>query len=181
MKSDLATARLNLLPVNSSHRDFILGLFRHEEIKKFLFDEANVGEEFVDSLIQNSDHLFSEKKIGLWLMTTSLGGDIVGLCGFFKNPELEILYVVHPSYQKRGFAVEASKKVLSWLEEADVNEDAYARIDIDNRESRIVADKIGMKAIGEEVNPITGGKMAVYKYTAYGFSIDRNSASHVKQ
>ena len=45
----------------------------------------------------------------------------------------------------------------------NIQKDLYAKVDLPNKESHHVANKLGMKEIGPEKNEVTGGDMTVYK------------------
>jgi RimJ/RimL family protein N-acetyltransferase len=71
--------------------------------------------------------------------------------------------VVHPDFENNGHATEACLGVIEYFSQLKLNYDVFAKIDLPNIESHIVANKIVMKEVGIEKNPVTGGDMKLYK------------------
>ncbi|MBI3004310.1 MAG: GNAT family N-acetyltransferase [Ignavibacteriales bacterium] len=167
MKPTLTTNRLTLVPVEPQDKRLLLDLLRNKAVGRFLCDDREVEEETVDALVQKNELLYSQAGVGLWLIADKMTDVKIGFCGFFKSTDLEIVYAVHPEFQKKGYATEASSKALAFLREAGVQEDVFARIDEANKESHSIAEKIGMVPAGEDINPVTGGKMRVYRFSSH--------------
>ena len=102
MKKELLTARLRLVPVTTQDCDLILAMLRNDQIKKYLCDNKDLEKDIVKSIISQSESLFEEKGIGLWLIKDPASHSNKGLCGFFKSDLLELIYVIHPDFQKLG-------------------------------------------------------------------------------
>ncbi len=163
MKKELLTARLRLVPVTTQDCDLILAMLRNDQIKKYLCDNKDLEKDVVKSIISQSESLFEEKGIGLWLIKDPASHSTKGICGFFKSDLLELIYVIHPNFQNQGFATESSLEVIAHFNQLKLKDDIFAKIDLPNLESHLVASKIGMKEIGIEKNEVTGGDMKVYK------------------
>lgn len=163
MKKKLLTDRLELIPVESGDGDEIFMLLRNDRIKKYLCDNKDIEKDVVATMISNSEALFKEKGIGLWLIRDSIDYSIMGFCGFLKNKQLELIYVIHPDFQNNGFASEATLRIIEHFKQLKIKEDVYAKIDLPNTESHLVANKIGMREIGIEKNSVTGGDMKLYR------------------
>ena len=163
MKKELLTSRLRLVPVETQDCDLILAMLRDDKIKKYLCDNQDLEKDVVEGIISNSESLFEEKGIGLWLIKDQSNHSTKGFCGFFKEDLLELIYVIHPDFQNQGFATESSLKVIDYFNQLKLKDDIFAKIDLPNVESHLVASKIGMKEIGIEKNVVTGGDMKVYK------------------
>ena len=54
-------------------------------------------------------------------------------------------------------------KVIDYFNQLKLKDDIFAKIDLPNVESHLVASKIGMKEIGIEKNVVTGGDMKLYE------------------
>ncbi len=173
MKTGLTTDRLTLVPIERQHKTFLLELFRNEQVRRFLFDGQVIEDDVLDKLLQNNKILFSKSGIGLWLMTKKETSQIVGVCGFFKKEQLEIVYVVHPTFQGMGYATEGSRKALAYAHESGIQESVFAKVDETNEESHVVAERIGMTRIGEDINTFTGTPMRVYKLNGQGLKEKR--------
>lgn len=163
MKTELLTNRLRLIPVMPQDSEIIFSLLRNDQIKRYLCDNEDVEIQFVLDMVSNSKALFEEKGIGLWLIRESATDSKMGFCGFFKNDLLELIYVIHPDFQNNGYATEACLRVIEYFDQLKLNDDVYAKIDLPNIESQVVANKIGMKEVGIKKNPVTGGDMRLFK------------------
>ena len=163
MKKELLTDRLRLIPVESRDGDEIFLLLRNDKIKKYLCDNKDIEQNVSRSMVSNSEILFKEKGIGLWLIRDLRNDSTMGFCGFLKNKQLELIYVIHPDFQNNGFATEATLRIIEHFKQLKINEDIYAKVDLPNTESHIVANKIGMNGIGMAKNLATGGDMRLYR------------------
>jgi ribosomal-protein-alanine N-acetyltransferase len=163
LKEELLTDRLRLVPIATQDSDAVFSLLRNPKIKKYLCDNKDIEKEFAEGIIDSSETLFTEKGIGLCLIRESATHSMVGFCGFFKNDLLELIYVVHPDFQSNGYATEACLRSIEYFNQLKLSDDVFAKIDLPNIESHVVAHKIGMRKIRMEKNPITGGDMKIYK------------------
>ena len=168
MKKEFLTDRLRLVPIKIQDCDLILAMLRNDKIKKYLCDNKDIEKEFVKSIISKSESLFKEKGIGLWLIKDPVNHSIMGFCGFLNNDILELIYVIHPDFQNNGFATESSLRVIDYFNKLKLKDDIFAKIDLPNIESHLVATKIGMTEIGIEKNEVTGGDMKIYKFESNG-------------
>ncbi len=163
MKKELLTDKLRLVPVETQDCDLILVMLCNDKIKKYLCDNKDIEKEVVESIISKSESLFEEKGIGLWLIKDPVNHSIRGFCGFLNNDVLELIYVIHPDFQNNGFATESSLRVIDYFNQLKLKDDIFAKIDLPNVESHLVANKIGMKEVGIEKNLVTGEDMKLYK------------------
>jgi RimJ/RimL family protein N-acetyltransferase len=163
MKKALLTHRLSLIPLEAKDCDKLLSILHNSTIKKFLCDNKDVEREFVENMILKSESLFEEKGIGLWFIKHLTNESILGFCGLIDNEVLELIYVIQPDFQNNGFATESVLKVIDYFRQLRLQDDVFAKIDLPNTESHVVANKIGMMEIGIEKNKVTGGVMKVYK------------------
>jgi RimJ/RimL family protein N-acetyltransferase len=162
------TDRLRLVPVEPRDSVAVFSLLRNDKIKKYLCDNKDVEKEFVNRIISGSETLFEEKGIGLWLIRELATDSTMGFCGFFKNEQLELIYVVHPDFQNNGYATEACLQVIEYFSQLKLKDDVFAKIDLPNVGSHVVANKIGMREVGIRRNPETGGDMKLYKLQSCG-------------
>jgi len=163
MRKELLTDRLRLVPVESRDFDEIYQLLCNDKIKKYLCDNKDIEKKFVKNIISGSETLFEEKEIGLWLIKDSKNNSTMGFCGFIRNRLLELIYVIHPDFQNKGFATEATLRVIDYFKQLKIKEDIFAKVDLPNTVSHLLANKIGMREIGTEKNSVTGGDMKLYK------------------
>lgn len=114
--------------------------------------------------------LYRTRGYGLWLLTTS-DGSFVGDCGLTPQPvdgvtELEVGYHVVPALQGRGYATEAAAASRDFACAVLGARRLIAIIHPDNRASRRVAEKIGLRA--EKRATVHGGRDAVIYAAALG-------------
>lgn len=163
MKKELLTVRLRLVPVASQDCDLLATLLRKPAIKRYLCDNQDIEKESVHRMISNSDALFEEKGVGLWLIREAAGGSAIGFCGFLQEAVLELIYVVHPDSQNRGLATESVLRIIEHFRQLKFTDALFAKVDVPNIASHAVTRKIGMKPAGIEKNRVTGGDMQVYE------------------
>lgn len=157
------TDRLRLVPVELQDSDLIFILLRNDKIKKYLCDNKDIEKEAVENTVSNSETLFNEKGIGLWFIKDLVNHSIIGFCGFLNSDLLELIYVIHPDFQNNGFATEATLRVIEYFNQLKLKDDIFAKIDLPNVESHVVANKVGMREVGIEKNRVTGGDMKLYR------------------
>ena len=162
MKRVLLSRRLELVPINFIDADKLLSLLRNDKVKQYLCDNKEIEKDEVIRIVSGSESLFDAMDIGLWWIRILESFEIIGFCGFFRGEIIEIIYVIHPDHQRKGFATEATKRLVEYYQLLNLKEDIYAKIDEPNVESIIIAEKIGMAETGKETNPFTNGPMKVF-------------------
>jgi ribosomal-protein-alanine N-acetyltransferase len=150
----LKTTRLLLSPVGTDQFDDVYKIFTNEFVKKYLFDNTVLSKDQVQSFIDTSDELFSEKKYGLWCLHTKASNEMIGLAGlwfFFEEKQPQLLYALLPQHTKLGYAKEASLAIIEYAFNHLGFTHLDASCDTPNRESHKVALAIGMTKVKEEI------------------------------
>jgi ribosomal-protein-alanine N-acetyltransferase len=109
----LKTTRLLLSPVGADKLDVIYEILTNEFVKKYLC----LSKDQVQSFIDTSDDLFSEKKYGLWCLHTEASNEMIELSGlwfFFEETQPQLLYALLPQHTKLGYAKEASLAIIKY-------------------------------------------------------------------
>lgn len=163
MRKELFSERLKLKAVELSDLDFMFSLLRNSAVKKYLLDDTDIEKKTVEGFIIESNSLFVNKNIGLWIAQLKSNSKYIGLCGFLNNEVLELIYIIHPDFENNGYATESCAILIEYFLKLKPDNALYAKIDIPNTSSHFVAKKIGMVEIKEEINENTGGVMKVYK------------------
>ncbi len=180
MKKELFTKRLKLVSVSAQDCDIIHSMLLNSHVKKYLCDNREIEKEIIEDMVRKSDSLFEEKRIGLWLIEDRGTQAITGFCGFIDGEVLELIYVIHPDFQDNGFATECSFGIIDYFKTLNLNDRIFAKIDLENTKSHLVAKKIGMIEVGIEKNQVTGGDMKLYEleagFVASSFSVSERNA-----
>ncbi|CAA9259209.1 MAG: hypothetical protein AVDCRST_MAG56-2438 [uncultured Cytophagales bacterium] len=105
---------------------------------------------------------FARHRYGLWLVypkgqLEAVG--LVGLYGFFSEPQPQLLYALLPPYQGQGFATEASRRIVQYAFDALGYAYLEASCDVPNVASVRVMERLGMGRLKEER---TDGKALVW-------------------
>jgi RimJ/RimL family protein N-acetyltransferase len=144
------------------HHD-LTRLLRDRSIRKYLCDDLEIAESAVSAIIDGSSKSFDKRGFGLWVIRATDDGAMIGVCGFICEDDVELLYVVHPTYRGRGLAVQASRNAFEVFVKSRESAPVLAKIDRPNTHSIDVALALGMERVGEETNPTTGGPMDVFR------------------
>jgi len=105
---------------------------------------------------------FTDQQFGLWLITLKKTKEIIGFTGlwyFFDESQPQLLCGLHPDYWGKGYAVEASRKIMEYAFETLGFTYLVACCDKPNTASMQVAKKLGMEMVKEEV---MDGKVTVF-------------------
>ena len=81
-------------------------------------------------------------------ITLKNGGDYIGSLGASPDPDAdatEIFYTLLPDYRGKGYAVEATKRLVQYLQEAEKTQRITAYVMTGNEPSIRVAQRLGMK------------------------------------
>jgi ribosomal-protein-alanine N-acetyltransferase len=148
----LETQRLLLKPILEHELDVLHQIFVDPYVRRYLCDGKSLSLRQVEEMVSESQKLFSEKAIGLWLIRTKDNEEIIGFTGlwyFFEEEQPQLVYALLPQATKKGYATEAASRILEYCS----NELGYlylvASCDRSNFESRRVAERIGMKTVEE--------------------------------
>jgi [ribosomal protein S5]-alanine N-acetyltransferase len=160
MSKTLESQRLFLKPILPSQLQTLHDIFIDPYVRKYLCDDRIFPLQQVEEMLTESQKLFKEKKFGLWFIETKAEQKIIGFAGlwyFFAEKQPQLVYALLPEATKKGYATEASTRLLEYC----FNELGYqyllASCDKPNIESQKVAERLGMKEVEERIiddNPI---------------------------
>lgn len=172
----LRTARLILRPYQDSDLAELHALWTSAGVRRFLFDDEIIPEEFVRDEIASVSASFAEGGWGQWAALPREGGPIIGFTGFrnfHEPPELELLFGLDEAHWGRGLAVEMATAAIDY----GFRRLGFARIqastDAPNRASIRVMEKLGMTLLRREVS---GGVDPIYYEIAEGVWKGRTAA-----
>lgn len=138
----LATDRVVLEPWSAADVQVLVGLFAHEEVRRFLFDGEKMTAEWTADAIVASEQRFARGDLGMFLARDGARTP-VGVVGFaVLREEPELVVAVSPPFARRGYGYELADEVLR---EASARGSANARASVDegNVASVRLLEKLG--------------------------------------
>lgn len=153
-------------PVSKKELPAFLALLREPSVKYYLLDNVDISEEKCLDLIEQSVSDFEKHKVGLWGLFEERSRKLFGISGFFFTSEVELIYIVGPQFRGNGIAIKSLQMAIKFYNAAGRKDPIYARIDTPNKPSLAVARRLGMKKVGEEKNPETGGLLEIFRLDA---------------
>ncbi|GAB4228353.1 MAG: GNAT family N-acetyltransferase [Stanieria sp.] len=154
------TQRLLLKPILKSDLERLHNILIDPYVRKYLCDDNIFSLQQTEEMLLESQRLFEEEKLGLWLIETRNNQQIIGFVGlwyFFEEAQPQLVYALLPKATKKGYATEASSKILEYCFTKLGYKYLIASSDKLNLESHQVAERLGMKKIEERIinnNPI---------------------------
>lgn len=156
----LETDRLILKPVVESDLNTLHAIFTDSYVRRYLCDGQIWSLDPVEEMIEQNEQVFAEKQFGLWFVETKSDGEIIGFVGlwyFFDEPQPQLVYALLPKAIKKGYATEASTKILEYSFNELGFDYLVASCDRPNIESQKLAERLGMKQVEARIvdgNPI---------------------------
>lgn len=160
MSKILESQRLLLKPILESQLNTLHNIFIDPYVRKYLCDERIFSVQQVEEMLLESQRLFNEQKFGLWFVETKDEQKIIGFVGlwyFFAEKQPQLVYALLPQATKKGYATEASTRILEYCFNDLGYQYLLASCDKPNLESQKVAQTIGMREIEEKIvddNPL---------------------------
>ena len=143
----LTTNRLTLVPFTQNESELFQEINNDPFVRKYLWDDEVIDESLTKEILsQNAKH-FEEDDFGLWKMIDSENSLVIGYVGlwyFFDEPQPQLIYALLPEFTKKGFAKEASLKILCYAFEYLQFSYLIAATYEGHKESQKVAESIGM-------------------------------------
>ncbi len=150
----LETQRLRLKPILESELDIFHQILVDPYVRRYLCDDKVFSLQQTSEMLQESQKLFQEEKLGLWFIETKNKTEIIGFVGlwyFFSENQPQLAYALLPHQTKQGYATEAAARILEYsFEELNYNY-LLASCDRPNLESQQVAKRLGMKQVEERI------------------------------
>lgn len=156
----LETDRLILKPIVESDLNTLHAIFTDSYVRRYLCDGQIWSLDPVEEMLEQNTKLFAQKQFGLWFVETKSDREIIGFVGlwyFFDEPQPQLVYALLPKALKKGYATEASTKILEYSFNELGFDYLVASCDRPNIESQKVAERLGMKQVEERIvekNPI---------------------------
>ncbi len=146
----LETPRLFLRPMKKADTSSVFAMRSDAEVMEFI-RSPKITKSDAASWIHLVSSRWNKEKIGFCAVIEKASNKFVGWCGLWRleeTDETEIGYALFKEHWGKGFAVEASEACLRYgFEELNV-EKIVAVAQPDNKNSRRVMEKLGMKFNG---------------------------------
>jgi RimJ/RimL family protein N-acetyltransferase len=153
----LHSARLTLRMIEPEDHDAYCQLRSTEEIERFIGGKPLTPEQCWERLLRAAGH-WHHLDFGYWVVIETQSGRLIGECGFLDmhrdlEPSLtgtiEAGWLISPSEQGKGYALEAMQTALSWAYEHFPGRTTSCIISPDNRASINLALKLGFRQSAE--------------------------------
>jgi ribosomal-protein-alanine N-acetyltransferase len=144
----IETARLTLMPMQSTDGGAVYQISNQSGVRKYLFDDKPVCPAFIDAIFQQSISNFEARNFGIWILRKKRTPEIVGFCGLRSVEHLaetEILYALSESKWHFGYAIEAACAVQSYAFDRARLDRLIGIADVANVKSWRVLERLGMR------------------------------------
>ena len=168
----LSTDRLVLEPLSLAHSAGMFATFSREEVTRYSGPATDLDGAPIRLPAQipaDSDKIIvfflkgaADGERFRWAVRTRADGAFVGAIGFNSLGTCsEIAYHLHPDAWGRGLMAEAAVAALDWLRERPDAREIAAFIEPENAASVRLAERLGMRAIGETFGPANRYRMTL--------------------
>lgn len=160
----LHTERLHLRELSQEDAAFFLELVN---TRGWL---NNIGDRKVYTLHDASNYIknrvmrsYETNQFGMWGMELKSTGEVIGMCGLVKRPELDevdIGFALLPAYYRKGYTLEAAKAVMNYAKIDLKLPKVVAICNTDNQASLALLQQLGL-SIQKKIN-MEGQKTVYY-------------------
>lgn len=161
MQPTLLTARLTLRPAAPDDADALWALWAHPEVRRFLWDDREVGREVADAVLADCLAL-AARGLGLWVVQRE--GATIGCAGLLPvstaaehDPRIagmvEPLVALAPAEWGRGYAHESLAALLGHARDALGLRTLAGVTDVPNAASDRMLRRAGFTVLGEVPGP----------------------------
>ncbi len=184
----LSSVRLSYRLVDQSEAAMLCAHWNRPEVRRYLWDNVELSVDAVSATIARSIKAHGDFGGGLWwlladdgfvgvcgllpvfseldsLLTEKLDASVVALVG--DAPMVEVLYSLEPSNWGNGFAIEATRSLLTHGLGALGLGVVFGGVDLDNDRSAKVLRSVGMK----EIARFDGDVGQLVYFAAFGPSV----------
>ena len=150
----LESQRLLLKPILESQLNILHNIFIDPYVRRYLCNDRIFSRQQVEEMLLESQKLFNEQRFGLWFLETKGEQKIVGFAGlwyFFAEKQPQLVYALLPEAVKKGYATEASTRIVEYYFNDLGYQYLLASCDKPNLLSQKVAQRIGMKQLEEKI------------------------------
>ena len=151
----MRSARLTYAPLAPAHLDALHALVTDEHVRRYLLDGQVFTREWSADRIGDSESLFAQRGVGLWLASEPLSKSVVGFCGFLQipsdHPEPQLVYALHERFTGQGYATEMARACITEARSSAGFAQVLAGVDAANAASVRVLKKLGFELVSTSV------------------------------
>jgi len=170
----MLSERLHYTPLKADDLPAFHALITDAYVLRYMLDGQVMTEEWTAARIRDSEALFAQRGVGVWLARTRDTAELVGFCGFFQfdPPEAEpqLNYALLGRFAGRGYATEMGRAAIAFAEARGFTQ-IIAEADEVNGASLRVLDKLGFVRV--ETRQGAFGNMPRLRLTLGGPGRDR--------
>lgn len=153
----LTTDRLLLRGHRLDDFDEFLALWKHRDLVRFIGGEMPTREQVWARLLRYAG-LWRHLGFGFFAVEERQSGRLIGEVGFLDlhrdmtpmtEGTLEAGWGIAPPMQGKGYATEAMSAAITWADEQFAGQRMTCIVELENKPSLRVAEKIGFRRIGE--------------------------------
>ncbi|WP_445490919.1 GNAT family N-acetyltransferase [Niallia sp. 03133] len=152
MFPSLETDRLVLREITNEDAESIFASFSNKQVMKYYGQNAIETIEQAESFVEFFSNNYMEKRGIRWGIERKGITGLIGTIGFHawvpKHQRAEIGYELHPDYWRKGYALEAAAKVISFGFEAMDISRIGAVVFLENAASNNLLTKMGFQQEG---------------------------------
>ncbi|KAA3624020.1 MAG: N-acetyltransferase [Bacteroidetes bacterium] len=160
----METNRLTLEIFAKEEFELFHAINTNEFVRIYLWDNEVVQLSLSKEIVEESNKRYQTEKWGLWKIILTKNKECVGYVGlwyFFDENQPQLLYALLPEYTGKGYATEASMKIIEYVFEKLNFDYISASLDKPNSKSINVCEKLGMERVNEQI--IEGKPILFYK------------------
>lgn len=149
----LITERLTLIPMDKSDIEIFHQSNTNSFIRKYLWDDQEIPLELSKEILEEVENRFSQDSWGLWKINKKDDNQFVGYVGlwiFFDENHPQLLYALLPEFTKKGYATEASRKIIEYAFQQLNFDYLIATMDKPNIKSINVCEKLNFSLVEEK-------------------------------
>ena len=151
----LTTARLVLNPISDADFAELHAILTEPGVRRYLCDNVIIPESQTREFIGRSRELLTDERAGLWGVRTNSDPQLLGCVGFWyfhEPPRLELLFAMSERVWRRGYACEASLRMIEYGREQLRLRSILASTDSPNLASIALLEKLGFVLTEERVS-----------------------------
>jgi [ribosomal protein S5]-alanine N-acetyltransferase len=161
-ETTLTTKRLSLSPAIESDAEILHQLLIDPQVRRYLCDDEMFSERQVQEMVAESGTAFRDRRYGLWMAKRN--DRVIGFTGYWKFPHppaIQLIYALAPEFWGQGFATEMAAVMIEYGFQVYGFESIDTSIDLPNRASIAVAERLGMMLVGQTA--IDGNEQVIYQ------------------
>jgi len=160
----VVSERLRYRPVKLADLDEFHGLVRDPHVRRYLMDGNLHPRDWSEERIIESESLFQQRGVGVWMVSGLTKNELIGFCGFLEIPRIhsepQIVYAMFERFSGHGYATEMARTSITHARQSGFA-DIIASVDEVNAASLHILQKLGFERVTTQQG--TFGNMLVLR------------------